>query len=83
MRHSKLTRQFVLTLIIVFVLQATMLAYVFSAFYKSSVTDIKDLGVSNLKSQATMVENYLTKPLNGAITVETVHSILHRYYPEL
>ena len=55
MRHSKVTRQFVLTLIIVFVLQATMLAYVFSAFYKSSVTDIKDLGVSNLKSQATMV----------------------------
>ncbi|MCR4785863.1 MAG: HD domain-containing protein [Lachnospiraceae bacterium] len=61
MRHSKLTRQFVLTLIIVFVLQATMLAYVFSAFYKSSVTDIKDLGVSNLKSQATMVENYLDR----------------------
>lgn len=55
MRHSKVTRQFVLTLIIVFVLQATMLAYVFSAFYRSSGTDIKDLGVSNLKSQATMV----------------------------
>jgi|GEM_PF-4965893 len=55
MRHSKVTRQFVLTLIIVFVLQATMLAYVFSAFYRSSVADIKDLGVSNLKSQATMV----------------------------
>ena len=55
MRHSKVTRQFVLILIIVFVLQATMLAYVFSAFYRSSVTDIKDLGVSNLKSQATMV----------------------------
>lgn len=55
MRHSKVTRQFVLILIIVFVLQATMLAYVFSAFYRSSVADIKDLGVSNLKSQATMV----------------------------
>ena len=61
MRHSKVTRQFVLTLIIVFVLQATMLAYVFSAFYRSSVADIKDLGVSNLKSQATMVENYLDR----------------------
>ena len=55
MRHSKVTRQFVLTLIIVFVLQATMHAYVFSAFYRSSVADIKDLGGSNLKSQATMV----------------------------
>ncbi|MBQ5535023.1 MAG: response regulator, partial [Lachnospiraceae bacterium] len=29
------------------------------------------------------IDDYLTKPLNGAITVETVHSILHRYYPEL
>lgn len=58
---SKVIKQFLLSLILIFILQAVMLVFLFSSFYKSSVTDIKALGVSNMKSQATMVENYLNE----------------------
>ncbi|MBR5359803.1 MAG: hypothetical protein IK123_02835, partial [Lachnospiraceae bacterium] len=58
---KNITRQFLITIIVIFFLQALMLAFILSSFYKNSVKDIKDLGESNMKSQATMVENYLGK----------------------
>lgn len=61
---SSVTKQFIATISIIFVLQALMLVYVFGYFYKSSVEYIKDLGISNMKSQASMVENYLNKGRN-------------------
>ena len=58
---KNVTRQFIFTVVVIFFLQALMLAFILSSFYKSSVSEIKDLGVSNMKSQASMVENYLSK----------------------
>jgi putative nucleotidyltransferase with HDIG domain len=61
---STVTRQFVITVLSIFVLQALMLVYIFSSFYKNSVSDIKDLGISNMLSQSSRVENYLSKGRN-------------------
>ena len=61
---SKVIRHFVATIIIIFVLQAIMLVYVLGYFYKNSVSNIKDLGLSNMKSQTSMIENYLNKGCN-------------------
>ncbi|MCR4793165.1 MAG: response regulator [Lachnospiraceae bacterium] len=61
---NTVTKHFIATVLIIFILQALMLVYVFGFFYKNSVDDIKALGISNMKSQASMVENYLNKGHN-------------------
>ncbi len=61
MKKRNLIKQFYITVILVFVLQALMLLYLFHAFYKTAADDVKSLGESNLKSQAAMIENYLNK----------------------
>ncbi len=58
---NSVTKQFIYTVSLIFVLQVVMLAGVFNTFYRKAKTDIKALGVSNMKSQAAMVENYLNK----------------------
>ena len=58
---SSITKHFWLTVILIFVLQAVMLAFIFTSFFQSSSANIRELGVGNLKSQATMIENYLNK----------------------
>ncbi|MCR4762742.1 MAG: response regulator [Lachnospiraceae bacterium] len=55
------TRQFLLSILLIFVLQAFVLAFIFRSFHRSSKKDILDMGESNLKSQAAMVENYLAR----------------------
>ena len=59
--NKKVRRQFLFTIIVIFLLQALMLTIILSSLYRNSVRDIKDLGISNLQSQASMVENYLDK----------------------
>ena len=54
-------RQFLITMIVIFVLQALMLTYLFTSFYRSAAQDVKALGENNLKSQAAMIETYLNK----------------------
>ena len=58
------TKQFLVTVLLIFVLQVVILSYVYISFYSSSVEGIKNLGVSNMKSQAIMIENYLNKGTN-------------------
>ena len=71
---DNVTRQFVLTIIIVFCLLVFMITYIFSSFYKSSVKDIEELGVSNLQSEAAMIENYLNKSMDDLwVTADTVN----------
>ena len=60
MKHSA-TKYFWLTVILIFVLQTIMLAYIFTSFFRSSSAHIRELGIGNLKSQATMIDNYLSK----------------------
>ncbi|MBQ7582450.1 MAG: hypothetical protein IJU25_06485, partial [Lachnospiraceae bacterium] len=54
-------RTFFISIIVIFILQAFMLIYMFGSFYKTAAEDIKSLGESNLAGQAAMIENYLNK----------------------
>lgn len=55
------TKQFVVTVLLIFALQGIILSYVYFSFYTSSVEGIKNLGISNMKSQSMVIENYLNK----------------------
>ncbi len=54
-----IVKQFMKTVLLIFIMQIMMLAYIFTTFYKDSAGNIKEMGISNMKSQATMVEDYL------------------------
>ena len=80
MKKSTGTRQFLIAIILIFLLQALMLAVIFSSFYSNGATDIKELGVSNMKSQAAMVENYLNRGSNVLwFAAESVEHLM-KYY---
>ena len=64
MKKNTVTQQFIVAVILIFLLQAIMLAIIFSSFYRIGANDIKELGVSNMKSQAAMVESYLNRGNN-------------------
>ncbi|MDD6796786.1 MAG: response regulator [Clostridia bacterium] len=54
-----------------------MLTYIFSSFYYSSVRNIEELGVSNMKSEAAMIENYLNKSMDVLwVTADTVNYMM-------
>lgn len=72
-----ITRQFWVTIIIVFFLLVFMVIYIFSSFYYSSVDNIDELGVSNMKSEAAMIENYLNKGMDVLwVTADTVNYMM-------
>lgn len=76
MRNS-IKKQFMLTLLVIMLLQTVMLAFFLSSFYKNTVKDIRDLGVSNMKSQAAMVENYMFRSSNAlSLASRTVELML-------
>lgn len=80
MKKSTGTRQFLIAIILIFLLQAIMLAVIFSSFYSIGANDIKELGVSNMKSQAAMVENYLNRGNNVLwFAAESVEHLM-KYY---
>ncbi|MCR4684857.1 MAG: response regulator [Lachnospiraceae bacterium] len=54
-------KTFFIAIILIFVLQAFMLFYLFGSFYKTAAEDVKSLGESNLEGQTAMIENYLNK----------------------
>ena len=72
-----ITKQFLTTIIMVFFLLVFMVIYIFSSFYHSSVTKINELGVSNMKSEAAMIENYLNKGMDVLwVTADTVNYMM-------
>ena len=80
MKRSTGTRQFLIAIIIIFLLQALMLTIIFSSFYSIGANDIKELGVSNMKSQAAMVENYLNRGNNVLwFAAESVEHLMGYY----
>ena len=80
MKKSTGTRQFLIAIILIFLLQAIMLTVIFSSFYNIGANDIKELGVSNMKSQAAMVENYLNRGNNVLwFAAESVEHLM-KYY---
>lgn len=74
---NKVLKQFLTTIIMVFCLLVFMVTYIFSSFYHSSVTQIEELGVSNMKSEAAMIENYLNKSMDVLwVTADTVNFMM-------
>lgn len=74
---NKLSKQFLVTVIMVFFLLVFMTTYIFSSFYRSSVIRIEELGVSNMKSEASMIENYLNKSMDVLwVTADTVNYMI-------
>ncbi|MGN0161038.1 MAG: HD domain-containing phosphohydrolase [Lachnospiraceae bacterium] len=74
---NKLSKQFLITVIMVFCLLVFMITYIFSSFYNSSVIQIEELGVSNMKSEAAMIENYLNKSMDVLwVTADTVNYMI-------
>lgn len=75
--NDNVNRRLISTVSLIFVLMALMLVYIFTSFYRSSLNNIMDFGVSNLNSQATMIENYIN---NGRdilwVTADTVNYML-------
>ncbi len=76
---STVTKQFFSTITTVFCLLVFMVIYIFSSFYNSSVANINELGVSNMKSEAAMIENYLNKGMDVLwVTADTVNYMLEQ-----
>lgn len=74
---NTVTKQFLATIAIIFFLLFFMVVYIFSSFYTSSVKDIEELGVSNMKSEAAMIENYLNKSMDVLwVTADTVNFMM-------
>ncbi|MBQ9519268.1 MAG: response regulator [Firmicutes bacterium] len=70
---NTITKQFLTTIILIFVLLTLMLCYIFISFYRSSARSINELGISSVNSEASMVESYLNKGMNILqVTAETI-----------
>lgn len=74
---NKISKQFLITIIAIFCLLVFMTVYIFSSFYYSSVKRIEELGVSNMKSESAMIENYLNKSMDVLwVTADTVNYMI-------
>lgn len=72
-----ITKQFLATIIIIFLLLLFMVIYIFSSFYRSSVSNIDELGVSYTENEAAMIENYLNTGMDVMwVTADTVNYML-------
>ena len=75
--NNNVIKRLITTILLIFVLMALMLVYIFMSFYRSSVNNIMELGVSNMNSQATMIENYINKDRDVLlVTADTVNYML-------
>ena len=76
MNHSIL-KQFLISIIGVFFLLLFMIAYLFSSFYRTSVERIEELGVSNMKREASMIQSYLNRSRDVLwVTADSVNYML-------
>ena len=74
---NKISKQFLITIIAIFCLLVFMTTYIFSSFYYSSAKRIEELGVSNMKSESAMIENYLNKSMDVLwVTADTVNYMM-------
>ena len=74
-----ISKQFLITIITVFCLLLFMVIYIFFSFYNSSVADIKEIGVSDIKNESAMIENYLNKSINVLWgTADTVNYMMEK-----
>lgn len=57
--NKSVSKQFAVTIGIVFVSLTVLLIYTISSFYMSSIKDLLNLGQSNLQSEASQIESYI------------------------
>lgn len=73
----KTEKQFIRTLILVFVLLGGMIFFTFHSFYQSSKDNIEALGKSNLKTETALIENYLNRGADLLwVTADTVDNMM-------
>lgn len=76
---DSILRKFIYTILVVFVMLSVMMTYIFYNFYKSSVESINDLGISNLKLESALIDNYLNKGMDVLwVTADTVDFMLEQ-----
>lgn len=81
--NNNVNRRLISTVSLIFILMALMLVYIFTSFYRSSFNNIMDLGVSNMNSQATMIENYINTGRDILwVTADTVKYMLENNMSE-
>lgn len=74
---NTISKQFIFTIMLVFCLLVFMVTYIFTSFYRSSVINIEELGVSNMKNEAAIIENYLNKSMDVLwVTADTVNYMM-------
>lgn len=81
--NNNVNRRLISTVSLIFILMALMLVYIFTSFYRSFFNNIMDLGVSNMNSQATMIENYINTGRDILwVTADTVNYMLENNMSE-
>lgn len=76
-KKSTITKQLFATIIVVFFLFVFMVIYIFSSFYHNSVKNINELGVSNMKCEAALIEGYINRGMDVLwVTADTVNNML-------
>lgn len=76
---NTILKQFLTTVIMVFCLLGFMVTYIFSSFYHHSTANIREIGVSNMRSDAAMIENYLNKSMDVLWgTADTVNYMMEK-----
>lgn len=74
---DKIARQFSVIIVLVLVMLLMMTGYLFHSFYISTVKNIDELGISNMKSESAMIENYLNRGMDVLwVTADTVNNML-------
>jgi putative nucleotidyltransferase with HDIG domain len=70
-------KEFLFTILTIFVMLVLMLSITFFNFYKNSVTRINEIGETNLENESAQIENYLTKGLDVMwVTADTVECMI-------
>ena len=70
-------KQFLTTIIVVFLLLVFVATYIFTSFYRSSERNIEELGESSMKTEAAMIESYLNKSMDVLwVTADTVNYMM-------
>ena len=75
---NKTKRQFLFTILSIFLMLVFMVSYIMYAFYNNSLANINELGVSNMKREAAVLESYLNKSMDVLwVTADTVNHMMN------
>lgn len=77
---NSIQKQFILTIVSIFVMLASMVIYTLISFYNSSVERIEEIGKQSLISESVQIENYLNRGMDILwVTADTVNNMLENH----